>query len=57
MSQLDLNEECRRKKLSKRRRWAKPLIRPRTLKTVFAIGRWIAQILSLALAVTRFFRE
>lgn len=57
MSQLDLNGERRRKKLSKRRRWAKPLIRPQTLKTVFAVGRGIAQILGLALAVIRFFRE
>ncbi|AOF95704.1 hypothetical protein BSY17_1920 [Sphingobium sp. RAC03] len=57
MSQLDLNGERRRKKLSKRRRWAKPLIRPQTLKAVFAIGRWIAQILGLALAAIKFFRE
>ena len=57
MSQLDLNGERRRKKLSKRRRWAKPLIRPQTLKMVFAIGRWIAQLLGFALAVIRFFRE
>jgi hypothetical protein len=57
MSQLDLNGERRRKKASKRRRWAKPLIRPQTLKTVFAIGRWIAQIFGLALAIIKFFRE
>jgi hypothetical protein len=57
MSQLDLNGERRRNKASKRRRWAKPLIRPRTLKTVFAIGRWIAKILGLALAIIKFFRE
>lgn len=57
MSQLDLNGERRRKKLNKRRRWARPLIRPQTLKMVFAIGRWIAKILGLALAVIKFFRE
>jgi hypothetical protein len=57
MSQLDLNGERGRKKASKRRRWAKPFIRPQTLKTVFAIGRWIAQILGLVLAIIKIFRE
>lgn len=56
MSQLDLNGERRRKKLSKRR-WAKPLIRPQTLKTMIAIGQWVAQILGFVLAIIRFFRE
>jgi len=57
MSQLDLNEERRRKKAKARRRWAKPLIRPQTLKAMIAIGRWAAKVLGLALTIIKVFRE
>jgi len=57
MSQLDLNGERGRKKPRMRRRWAKPLIRPQTLKALIAIGRWTAKVLGLVLAIIKVFRE
>lgn len=57
MSQLDLNGERRRKKTRTRRRWAKPLIRPQTLKALITIGRLTAKVLQLAMAIIKVFRE
>ena len=57
MTQLELNGERRRKKTRMRPSWAKPFIRPQTLKTLMAIGRWTAEVLGLALAIMKVFRE
>ncbi len=57
MSQLDLNGERRRKKARTRRRWAKSLVRPQTLRALITIGRWTAKVLGLALAIIKVFRE
>ena len=57
MTPLDLNGERRRKKTMVRTRWAKPFIRPQTLKALVAIGRMTAKVLGLVLAIIKVFRE
>ncbi len=57
MSKLELNGERRRTKASLRRRWAKPLIRPQTLKLVIKVGQGIVKILQLVIWIIKIFRE
>lgn len=57
METLDQNEERGRVKTERRRRWAKALVRPQTVKTVAAVGRWIVTILKLIYAIVRVFRD
>lgn len=57
MSKLELNGERRRTKTSLRRRWAKPLIRPQTLKLVIKVGQGIVKILQLIFSIIKIFRE
>lgn len=57
MATLGPNRERGRVKTGRRRSWAKPLIRPQTLKLVIEVGRWIVQVLQLIWAIVRIFRN
>lgn len=57
MSPLEPNRERGRVKTGQRRKWAKPLVRPQTLKLVIEVGRWIVQILQLVWAIIKVFRN
>lgn len=57
MATLEPNGERGRVKTGRRRRWAKPLIRPQTMKLVIEIGKWILQILQLVEAIIKVFRN
>lgn len=55
METLDQNGERGRAKTGQRRRWAKVLIRPRTLKLVIGVGRWTIRVLQLVHAILKVF--
>ena len=57
METLDQNGEHGRVKTERRRRWATALVRPQTVKTVAAVGRWVVMILKLIYAIVRVFRD
>lgn len=57
MATLEPNGERGRVKTGRRRKWAKPLVRPQTLKLVIEIGRWIVQILQLVWTIIKVFRN
>ena len=57
MRKLGLNEKRARTKTVRRQHWAKPLIRPSTLKTVVALGRVVVQLLHIALSIIKVFRQ
>lgn len=57
MATLEPNGERGRVKTGRRRKWAKPLIRPQTVKVVIEIGKWIVQILQLVETIIKVFRN
>lgn len=57
MREPGLSKKRERVKTVRRSRWAKPLIRPATLKTIMALGRLAAQLLHLMLSIIKLFRQ
>lgn len=57
MRKPGLSKKYERVKTVRRRGWAKPLIRPGTLKTIMALGRVAAQLLHLVLSIIKLFRQ
>lgn len=57
MRKQGLNEKHMRMKTVRRRKWAMCLIRPATLKAVITVGRIVAQVLQIVLAIIKVFRQ
>jgi len=57
MRKPGLSKKRERVKTVYRSRWAKPLVRPATLKTIMALGRLAAQLLHLVLSIIKLFRQ
>lgn len=53
----NIDRERRRVGSRKRWNWAKALIHPQTIKTLVTVGKWITQVIYIALAIIKFLRE
>jgi len=53
----NIDRERRRVESRKRWNWAKALIRPRTIKVLIEVGRWLTQVVYIAFAIIKFLRE
>lgn len=53
----DIDRERRRIGSQKRWKWAKALIRPQTIKALVEVGKWVTQVIYVALAIIKFLRE